>query len=119
SCMTNSLAFCEAIEPVIEAVTNGHPARVPAAAQRAQRWWRAHRAHLPDTAAIAPTMRALTTDVAQRHVQLAARDATIAATASLDGCTESPNLAAQLMRVELAGLAGWQRAHNVDVAFPR
>ena len=64
-------------------------------------------------------MNELATLAAAHRAPLAARAALIASTAALDACTEPPNDAARLMRIDLAGMAGWLRAHGVNAPFPR
>ncbi len=118
-CSTSAIAFCEALEPVIEAVTDGRPSLVPSATRRAELWWNAHRAGFPDTAAIAPRMRDLAIEASHRHAPYAARVAVGAAIAALDACTAPPDDAARLMRLDLTGMAAWLRAHGVAVEFPR
>lgn len=118
SCSTDALAFCEALEPVIEAVTDGRPNRVQPAALRAQAWWTAHRAGFANAAAIDSTMRDLTALASAHRAPLAARAAVVAATAALDACHEPATDAGRVMRIDLAGMAGWLRAHGVNTPFP-
>jgi hypothetical protein len=64
-------------------------------------------------------MRELKSEAAANHANLAARAAVLASTSALDACPEAPTDDARLMRIDLTGMAGWLRAHGVDVAFPR
>ena len=118
-CLTNALSLSEALEPVIEAVTDGRPNRVPLAATRAQAWWAAHRTSFANPAALDTAMSSLHTLASTHRAPLAARAALVASTAALDACSETPTEAAHLMRIDLAGMAGWLRAHGVDAPFPR
>lgn len=119
ACQSNALALSEAIEPVVEAVTDGRPDRVPAAARRAEAWWSAHRSRFSNPAVIDSAMGELQVLATGHRAPLAARSAVIAANAALDACPESPSDATMLMRIDLAGMAGWLRAHGVDARFPR
>ncbi len=117
-CSTDALAFSEALEPVIEAVTDGLPNKVQPAALRAQAWWNANRAHFAGAAAIDSTMRNLTALASAHRAPLAARAAVVAATAALDSCHEPATDATRVMRIDLAGMAGWLRAHGISTPFP-
>jgi hypothetical protein len=64
-------------------------------------------------------MRTLANAVTHRRARPAALAATKAAIAAVDACDETPTTAAQLMRLELTGLAAWLHAHGMAVDFPR
>jgi len=118
-CSATALAFSETLEPVIEAVIDGQPNKVQLAADRAQAWWAAHRAGWMNAATVDSAMRELELQASAHHASLAARAAVRASTAALDACPDPPTLAANMMRVDLAGMAGWLRAHGVNTPFPR
>jgi hypothetical protein len=118
-CSALSVAFMEAVEPVVEAVTDGRPAAVPRAARRARAWWAAHRAQFADTSSVAPALRELGEHAAARQPLLAARAAVQASSAAVDACPTASDLESSTARLDLCGMAGWLRGHGVAVDFPR
>lgn len=118
-CSARVTAFAEALEPVFEAVADGHPARLPAAVRRARGWWATHGATLPDSAALVPAMRTMVREAAARHPRETARAAVSASIMALDQCPDAPGVAAQLMRLDVTGMAAWVRAHGMPLDFPR
>ena len=118
-CSAFALAFSEALEPVVEAVTDGRPNKVQPAAIRAKAWWAANRAYFAEPAAMDSAMIALEALAADHRAPLAARSAVVTSTAALDACTASPTVGVRLMRIDLAAMAGWLRAHGVNTPFPR
>ncbi len=109
-CFESAVAFSEALEPVIEAVTDGRPSKVLPAAKRATSF--------ADSIALDHAMGDLKTSAAEHRSALAARAALVASTMALDACTEKPTAAARLARIDLAGMAGWLRVHGVNAPFP-
>lgn len=104
---------------MIEAVTDGRPNKVPAASAKAQSWWAANRASFAEPATVDSAIKELKVFAASHRAPLAARAAVMASTSALDACTEPPTDAERLMRIDLAGMAGWLRAHGVNASFPR
>src|SRR5882762_3371245 len=90
-----TLAFCERLEPVIEAVTDGKPGRVAAAAARANAWWRAHGA---DSLYAAP-MASLRAAAGSYRAPLAAAAAVRVSTLALNRCAEPSDAGVLVMRV--------------------
>src|SRR5258706_8059526 len=74
-CLESAVAFSEALEPVIEAVTDGRPSKVLPAAKRAQAWWTANRTSFADSIALDHAMGDLKTSAAEHRSALAARAA--------------------------------------------
>jgi hypothetical protein len=74
---------------------------------------------LANATAIDSAMSDLRVQAVAHRAPLAARAALLASTTALDGCMDPPTIAADLMRIDLAGMAGWLRAHGVDTPFPR
>ena len=109
-----TLAFCEQLEPVIEAVTDGKPGRVPAAAERANDWWRAHGA---DSLYAVP-MASLRVAAASHRAPRAAAVAVKASTLALDRCTEPNADGVRIMRIDLAGMAAWLHSKGLACEMP-
>ena len=109
-----ALAFCEQLEPIIEAVTDGKPARVPAATHSAELWWRAH---APDSAD-ATAMRRLRELADSHRAPAAAATAVEIAGGVLDRCAEPEAIDVAVMRIDLAGMAAWLRSKGIESATP-
>ena len=118
SCAKRALAYAEALEPVIEAVTDGLPKSVPAESAKAQTWWTQHRSHYAGQAALDTAMREVKTHSAASHPSLAARSALVGSIAAIEACPEPRSDEERLMLLDLLGMAGWLRAQGVDASFP-
>jgi hypothetical protein len=119
TCRGDAVAFSEALKPVIEAVTDGRPDKVPRAAAGAQAWWSSNRSRFARPASIDSAMQVLHALATTHRAPLAASAAIAAANAALDACPEPPSVVERLMRIDLTGMAGWLRAHGVNARFPR
>lgn len=109
-----ALAFCEHLEPIIEAVTDGRPARVPAAMHSAEVWWRAH---APDSVDVT-AMRRLRELADTHRAPAAAATAVQIAGSVLDRCAEPEAIDVAVMRLDLAGMAAWLRSKGIESATP-
>lgn len=110
----HTVAFCESLEPVAEAVTDGRPARVPAAARKAVAWWRSHDA---DTL-YAAGMRELIEHADSHRAPLAASAAVRLSAMAMDRCSEPHDLGVDVMRLDVAGMAAWLRSKGVASGSP-
>lgn len=117
-CERAALALHDALDPVIVTVTGGHPERQHAAAAAAAAWWARHeRAYAADTS-IGGHVRHMLARAGDYDAPLAARAAVRAETAALERCGGRRSDAASLALLELAGAAGWLRAHGIPAETP-
>lgn len=110
----STIAFCENLEPVVEAVTDGRPGRVPAAAHIAVAWWRAHDA---DTL-YAAGMRKLLDHADSHRAPLAAGVAVGLCAVAMERCGEPRDVGLDVMRLDVTGMAAWLRSKGVVSESP-
>lgn len=109
-----TVAFCESLEPVAEAVTDGRPARVRSAARKAVAWWRSHDA---DTL-YAAGMRELLDHADSLHAPLAAGVAIRLSAMAMARCSEPRDPSLDVMRLDVAGMSAWLRSKGVASESP-
>lgn len=107
----------ERLEGVTESVIDGQPARLAPAAERAWRWWSAHRDSFQPTDNTVAQMDSLMR-VHHSHPRTAARAAVAISIESLNWCSGPPDDEDRLMLLDLAGQAGWLRARGQLIEWP-
>lgn len=117
-CTARTGAFRERLESVTEAVIDGRLAAVPAAADRAQAWWRLHGGSLGAHASADSIVFRLKHAAQTRDAKLAAHLAVELSTQSLAWCEGALSIPDQLMVLDLAGMAAWLRAKGVATHEP-
>jgi len=117
-CAARAAAFRERLEAVTEAAIDGRPERVPAAAERAQAWWRLHGASLGDHARADSLLANLVSAARAHGANASARLAVRLSTESLRWCTGALSTPDQLMVLDLAGMAAWLRARGLASEEP-
>lgn len=116
-CERAAVRFHEIVEPVIEALTDGRPARQRAAADRAADWWTLHQKDYAANPAVERAFRRMLAAADDRAAGLAAQAAVEASNAALtlcDGGTDAQRLAA----LDGVGASAWLRAHGIRSLGP-
>ncbi len=106
SCRPLTAAFMEQLEPVVEAMIDGHPAAQPAAAARATRWWKLHRDRMPMNRGVDSLMTAMARARRARGSLPVARLALEALLAAIRACPDD-GVDRQVMLLDAAGMASW------------
>lgn len=117
-CRQGTAALREHLEQVLESCIEGRAARVKPAARATWSWWLAHRVAFPESAAAESALLDLRA-TARTNPLHAAGEAYRLAAWSLDWCPGVEHLEDRLMRIDLIGMAGWLRARDEAVEWPR
>ncbi len=115
----SEIELCERLEPVTEAVIDGRPALVPAAARRVQMWWKANRQAFPGGGDADSVMTAMLRSAQRGEANEAARAAVGLSIRALEWDGGARTTPARLMLIDVVGMAGWIRAGGGELEWPR